>query len=150
MKILFYLLLFCPAYLFAQEKNKVYYKAEQIKSFAIADYGKSTSSVLSEKVFGIDVEIVVDTIFKKYDIFFNDEDGKRTYLSYRFVRDYDNSAKVGKPRNQIRHYQMNIDEDYFTLDDYLDSFAKVLHIAFEKQLADGCVMVFSVVDAIKK
>lgn len=97
-----------------------------------------------------DVDIVVDTIFNKYEIFFYDQDAKRSILSFDFIRDINKTNYFKSTRDQIRSFQMKLNDDYFVLDDYLDSFLQLLEVYYDKRLDNGCVVSFRVVDAQKK
>ena len=149
MKQIMVIALMAPMFLLAQQPNKVVYKAKQIKNLIIQNYGQQNKSVISDKVLGVNVEIIVDTIFKQYKIYFDDENYKRTYVTFSFAADLDKSWNKSY-RPQVRTYKMESQERYCTLYDYLDSFLYMLEIKFDDELPNNCVLIWDIVDVVKQ
>lgn len=115
-------------------KNIIHYKADILNLLTIENYeNKVIEREVQRKVYGVDVNIYVDTVFKKYTLIWKDENNSPLSMSYSYVRDY----FVGN--NKEKMYLMNTQKKNFFLIDFLDHpLLRMLEIRFE-DLIDGRV-----------
>src|SRR5687767_10125705 len=84
--------------------------AQIIKYTAAAMYEEietKDSKTLGSRPYGKEVEILVDTFFKKYTITFTDQDDVRTVLPLKFVRNYFGQS------DGIKLYLMEFQQEFF-------------------------------------
>jgi hypothetical protein len=147
----FILLFFIHGVGFSQVKNICAYKAETlIQETIVQNYMGDSERVLSSKVFGIDVKIIVDTVFKKYTIMYTDKNYKRSAMIFNYQRDYFIDGKSDNPKiNKL--YLMVLDGGlHFFLRDYLDwGLFNDLEIRLEEVLAHNIKYVFKIKNAEK-
>ena len=77
-------------------KNIIHYKADYLKQLSVKNYQslkKVDEKVLSEKVLGVNVDIYVDTVFKKYTILDKDENDTTSGMTFSYVRNYFSEKK---------------------------------------------------------
>lgn len=72
------------------EANTICYKAERLNQ---EFYKPSSGEVAFSKVFGTNVIIFCDTVFKRYVFHFNDINGKKTAMVLNYVRPYFPNSK---------------------------------------------------------
>lgn len=107
-------------------KNSLYYKADVITNELIDGYppffGKE--KYIFNRVLGKDVEIYVDTLFKKYTIRFKDQDDNNKVMVYKYVRDYfiDSASQSSSSRMNTKIYLMESGSMRFMLSDFMDIF----------------------------
>lgn len=134
----------------AQSKYTVYYEAEFLKDEIVQDYYKiGSSKTISSLVFGIDVKIEVDTIFKKYTILFTDKNNEYKKMIFNYERNIFLDDKEKNPKiNKI--YLMEFLGEHYCLIDYMD-FAplRMLEISFEKMYSNNCKRVFNITNVKK-
>lgn len=109
----------CSFQTFCQnKKNSVLYRGDQITIDILENRLASNEKLLSRKVYGTEVEISVDTIFKSYHIEFSDENYKRVQMTLKYVQDYYPSNGADKDLSKL--YLMTCQETRFFLIDYLE------------------------------
>lgn len=71
-------------------QNSIHYKSDLISESLIQNYAEFSDKekTIYDKAFGTNVDIYIDTIFKKYTILFNDKDYKRTVMVFDYIRNY--------------------------------------------------------------
>lgn len=128
---------------YSQSKHVVTYKADLIKSELIQNYAipkASNEKIIQSRVIGIEVLIEVDTVFKKYTVWFTDDAGRRTYLNLSYNRDvYPVANSKTTPFNKI--YYMTNKEDIFLVTDYMELIPmNYLKIQFTERYPDNCTL----------
>jgi hypothetical protein len=131
----------------SQSKHTIYYTAEVMHSNLMEFKSDLTSKSILKKVVGVDVEIEIDTMFKKYTISFTDKDDKRTMMNLSYVRDYfmdsDNDPRTGKI------YLMSYSGLTFMLIDYINlAIFNELEIRMEEK-KDNYTMVFEIKNIVR-
>ena len=98
-------------------KNIIHYKSERISEELSKIEDPLNPKIIYNRALGVDVNIYVDTVFKKYTITFKDKDDKLTAMVYSYVRDYFIDEKPQTPKTRM--YLMKFQDIDFMLIDYI-------------------------------
>lgn len=132
-------------------KNSVHYKSDLISEALIQNYFQFSDKekVIYDRALGIDVDIYVDTIFKKYTITFLDKDNNKKVMIYNYIRDYFLENK-GDNSKTNKLYLMEFADTKFFLIDYLDFFPfNQIEIDYDKKSSNNCTLLFRIKDVKK-
>ncbi|MBK8139860.1 MAG: hypothetical protein IPK57_01785 [Chitinophagaceae bacterium] len=117
-------------------KNIIKYEAEKIKEQIVDASDPFNQKVLRESIMGINVEIYVDTVFKRYVVDFVTSNNDTTIM----VLDYFSDYISGSPN----WYYMTCQGYKFILMDGMDGPFNFITIDFEEPLKNGNVMRFRI------
>lgn len=149
------ILLFVPVTILSQTKiNTISYQGGILTQEIIQNYNSfnEEQKIVQNKVIGINVEIIIDTIFKKYTILFTDQDQKRNITYWSFVRNYF-PGKEDKSQRVKLYLMEDFKNGRWFLKDYLDlaiEEMKELVIISEELFPNNCSFLFRIKNAKRK
>ena len=130
------------------EKDVVKYRADIITQDIVQNRSEPNEKILNSKVYGKEVEIIVDTLFKKYTLNFIDVDNKRSTVVFKYLKNYFDSKITNSDIDKL--YLMECQNLKFFLIDYLNLPPfNSLTISFEKPLDGGLTLMFKITDVRK-
>lgn len=137
------------------QKNVITYKGGILTQYIIQNYSlfpSKNEKTIQQKVIGDVVKTTIDTLFKKYRIFFKDENGNIQVMNLRYQRDA--FIEDNKDESQSKISKLYIMEDQgvkFFVIDYLDlppySFLEIDH---DKLLENNCTLLYRLTGAKKE
>jgi len=138
----------CQTEINIPKKNRIHYTANTITEAAVKDYTgfNYKDNLVYEKVLGTEVDIYIDTVFKKYTVLYKDKEYKSVAMIYEYMRDYFTDNKDKSPDSKI--YLMDMQGAYFMLADALNMF-DMLEMIAEKKLANNCTWIFNIKNAVR-
>lgn len=130
-------------------KDIIYYKAALISQEVVQnnfDLGKEKKQ-MEYKIVGKDVEISIDTVFKKYTILFTTEEYRKSTITLKYLRTYFPDNKKNPDISKI--YLMSYQNKNFMVIDYLDLFLHELNICLDEIIPTNCTLLYRVKDATR-
>ena len=134
MKFLIIIFILTSSITRAQTPNVIKYKSDLIYRSLIENYNSPEQKLIDENVLGKDIEIFIDTIFKKYTIRFVDQDYKNQRMIFKHVSNYFGvDANDGNKLMRLYYMETEGEEKLsFLLIDYIDLFGDLDILVNEK------------------
>ena len=137
------------------QKNVITYKGGILTQYIIQNYSLFSSKnkkTIQQKVIGDVVKTTIDTLFKKYRIFFKDENGNIQVMNLRYQKDAFIEDKKDESQSAISKLYIMEDQGVkFFVIDYLDlppySFLEIEH---DKLLENNCTLLYRLTGAKKE
>ena len=145
---LFFILLFLFLYTNAKSQtvNIIHYKSDVMTEVLTQNYFQDSEKVIYNRALGTNIDIIVDTVFKKYTITFTDKDNDRKVMVYTYIKDYFLDKKNNKSGNKL--YLMEFSGVYFMLGDYSNLFG-VIDIFHDRKYYNNCTMEYRIAGITK-
>lgn len=131
----------------SQIQNKVFYEADLMEEVMIRNNGTDSQLVIYKKALGVKLSITVDTIFRKYSIYYTDKDNHDMGMVYEYVSNYfgENSFIT----KYSKSYLVKMQGYKFFLEDYMDTPIPSLQITWDELYPNNCTLIYKI-DKVKR
>lgn len=96
-----------------EAKNIIQMDAPIFRKKIVKDFRTPNEQVIEDKVLGIDVSVLIDTIFNKYTVLFTNANGEKESIVFSFIRQ---PAQTTEPNPLLKYYYyMEFDDEVYLL-----------------------------------
>lgn len=123
-----------------EAKNIIQMDAPIFRKMIVKDFRTPTEQVIEDKVLGIDVSVLIDTIFNKYTVLFTNANGEKESIVFSFIRQ---PAQTSEPDPLLKYYYyMEFDDEIYLLIHFLRS--SIIEIRKYELLPNNCTAIYKI------
>lgn len=119
----------------AQSKNKLLYESEVIEEILFKKTLDFKEDVSYDRPLGVNVGVIVDTVFSTYDVYLTDKDGKKIHMIFEYVDSLPSAIRSLYSTGKI--FFAKFMNQTFLIEDYSETSKNKIVIGFVKEIPDG-------------